>query len=71
MSVCYALHSLGLGTCLLNWSVDPARDLTLRKRFAIPAYENMITMMAVGLLPETFKVAVSSRVELSQVLRIH
>ena len=68
MSLVYALHSLGLGSCCLNWSVKPSVDRAFKKLAGIP--ENMAIMMllAVGHLPEVFPVAQSPRRPLSQIL---
>lgn len=69
MSIVYALHSLGLGTCCLNWSVEPDRDLALRQATGIPADEAIVMMIAVGHLPDRFRVAQSPRRPLSEVLK--
>jgi nitroreductase len=71
MSLCYGFHALGLGTCMLNWSVNPRIDLRLREAVSLPAAENVIVMMAVGHLPEEFAVAMSPRREPASVLTIH
>ena len=61
MSLVYALHSLGLGTCTLNWSVDSQRDKQLRNEIPINDEEVIIFMVAVGHLPPTLKVANSQK----------
>jgi len=61
MSLVYALHSLGLGTCCLNWSVTKERDKVLRSVIDIKDSEAVIMMIAVGHLKEHFKVAKSAR----------
>jgi nitroreductase len=68
MSVNYALHSLGLGACMLNWSVDASTDAAMRMANAIPEHESIIMMMAVGHLPERFRVAQSSRRPIDEVV---
>lgn len=70
MSVVYALHSLGLGTCCLNWSVEPEADRALRADLELPQQWVVIMMIAVGHLPERFTVAQSPRRPLSEVFRI-
>ncbi|NER78110.1 MAG: nitroreductase [Leptolyngbya sp. SIO1D8] len=70
MSLVYALHSLGLGTCCLNWSVEKHTDRALKTAAGIDDYESIIMMIAVGHLPEKFKVAKSSRKSLEEVLYI-
>ena len=61
MSLIYALHSLGLGVCCLNWSVEFERDEELRRVAGIRDSENVIMLLAVGHLPERFRVACSQR----------
>nr|WP_295130997.1 nitroreductase family protein [uncultured Roseateles sp.] len=69
MSWIYAVHSLGLGSCCLNWSVEPQEDLALKQAAGIPEDELVIMMLVVGHLPEAFKVASSPRRPLDQVLK--
>jgi nitroreductase len=68
MSLVYALHSLGLGTCCLNWSVERQADQELRQVAGISDAEAVMMMIAVGHLPETLKVAQSPRKPLRDVL---
>jgi nitroreductase len=69
MSLGYALHALGLGACMLNWSVGSQRDYALRKAFEISDTECIIMMIAVGHLPETLRVAQSPRRPVGDFLR--
>jgi len=71
MSLVYALHSLGLGTCCLNWSVDWFTDRRLRKAIGLPPYERVIMLIAVGHLPERFKVARSARAPVDDLIVLH
>lgn len=68
MSLAYALHAQGLGTCMLNWSAPFWRDRTMRKDLNIPDYEAVITMMAVGHLPESMDLAQSARPPVADIL---
>jgi nitroreductase len=61
MSLVYAFHALGIGTCCLNWSVESRTDRRLRSVAAIPDHESVIMMMAIGRLPECLPVARSLR----------
>jgi len=70
MSVVYALHSLGLGTCCLNWSVRPPKDKQLKAVANIPQSEVVIMLIAVGHLPAHLSVARSARKHLDEVLII-
>jgi len=67
MSLVYALHSLGIGSCCLNWSVEKAADRELRRVTGIPASECVIMMLSIGHLPESFVVAQSHRKPLDSV----
>lgn len=69
MSLVYSLHSLGLGTCCLNWAVEQDADMKLRTVAGIPQSENIIMLIAVGNLPERFTVARSQRKPLEEILR--
>jgi len=69
MSWIYALHSLGLGSCCLNWSVEPHEDMALKRAAGIPDDQLVIMLLAVGHLPEQFQVASSPRRPLDQVLK--
>lgn len=61
MSLNYALHAMGYGVCMLNWSKDARQDARFRKEFSIPDSHLVVMLMAVGHLPEKFKVAFSPR----------
>lgn len=68
MSLVYALHSLGIGTCCLNWSVESQVDKALKEAVQIKDSESVIMMIAVGHLPDQLKVAQSPRKKVDEVL---
>lgn len=68
MSLIYALHSLGLGSCCLNWCVSHQTDKLLRKDAGIKESETVIMMLAVGNLPDELSVANSARKAVEEVL---
>ncbi|WP_198149651.1 nitroreductase family protein [Azoarcus sp. CIB] len=68
MSLIYALHSLGLGSCCLNWSVERQQDRRLKEAAGLGMGEEVIMLVAVGHLPEEFRVAQSPRRSLNEVL---
>lgn len=68
MSLIYALHSLGLGSCCLNWSVEPTTDDAFKRASGIPDENAIIMLLAVGHLPERFRVAISARRPIEDVL---
>ena len=67
MSLVYALHSLGVGTCCLNLCHGVKTDKAMKKAAKIPASEVLVMMIAVGHLPGKFKVAASPRKPLQEV----
>lgn len=69
MSVIYALHSLGIATCPLNWSVQNARDRQIRKVAGIKARDSLIMMIAVGHYVDYSKVAISGKEDVSYYLQ--
>ena len=71
MSLIYSLHSLGMGTCPLNWSKNHDVDRRMRREARIADNEVVIMMIAVGHLPPEFNVARSSRNDLKETLVIH
>lgn len=69
MTLVYALHAQGLGTCCLNWSVEPEVDRAFKRDAGIPGDDLVIMLVAVGHLPERFPVACSARRPLEDVLK--
>jgi nitroreductase len=69
MTLVYALHAQGLGSCCLNWSVEPGVDRAFKRAAGLPAHDRVIMLLAVGHLPEHFAVARSARRPLNEVLR--
>lgn len=69
MSLIYALHSLGLGTCCLNWSKYPEDDLQLYEKVPSIVGERVIMFLAVGHIPEAVNVPLSASPCLNDVLR--
>lgn len=70
MTLVYALHSLGLGTCMLAWAASARVDNGLRGEGMIPDEEEIITLIAVGQLPNMLNVPVSNRFRSDAVARI-
>lgn len=68
MSLAHALHARRLGTCMLNWSAPFWRDRAMRKGLDIPDHEAVITMMAVGHLPDSIELAQSARPPVDDIL---
>ncbi len=70
MSFVYALQSLGIGSCFLNWSVTADSDMALKKVAKIPASHVVVSLIAIGNIPSELKVAESPRLSLDQILHI-
>lgn len=68
MMLALSIHAEGLGACFLNWSVEKEQDQALRRKVGIPDSELVITMMAAGYLKPEFRVPVSARKPVEQVL---
>lgn len=71
MSLVFGLHSEGLATCCLNWSIDASSDAGLRRSVALPNSENIIMMIACGHFPEKLHVARSPRVAHDELITWH
>jgi nitroreductase len=70
MSLIYALHSLGIASCPLNWSVNPKRDLALKNASGIPHSHSVIMMIACGHIKDEFTVAQSKRKPMEELCTI-
>ena len=68
MSLIWALHSLGLGSCALNWCATPVQEKGLRQAAKIPHSEVIIMQVAVGHLKESYLVAQSPRRPTKQIV---
>ncbi len=71
MSLVYALHAMGLGSCCLNWTVGQETDLSMKRMTGISDAESIAMLIVVGALPEKLKVARSARLPLERVLSLH
>ena len=70
MSLVWALHSLGLNSCMLNMSVVNHTVNQLRCEFEIPDYELVIMMIAVEYAAPGHRVARSARRPLADIMQI-
>ena len=68
MSIVYALHSMGIGTCCLNWSAKPAKDKKLRKALNIKPNHAIVMLLAIGHYKDEFKVCVSHRKNTKEII---
>lgn len=70
MTLIYALHSLGLGTCPLNLALDSDVDRELKQEINIPDNQVLIMMIAVGHIPEKVPVAASKKLNIDEVFKL-
>lgn len=70
MTLVYALHAKGLGSCCLNWSAEPAQDKAFKLAAGLPKHDAVIMLLAVGHLPDELVVASSGRRPADEVLRL-
>ena len=68
MGLLLGLHAVGLGACMLNWSVNPDVDRGLREALGLPDSHVVITLVGFGHVPEQFRVAASPRDPLKEKL---
>lgn len=71
MSIVYALHALGYGSCMLAWDQTIQKNAEARATLGIPDNEVIIMMIAVGTLPDELVVANAYRRSLSSSLFVH
>lgn len=70
MSLLYALHNQKIGAVTLNWAYSSGQDKALHSLGIVPQNEKVILFIGVGQVPEQFKVAVSDRRNLDEVVNI-
>lgn len=69
MSLVWALHGMGIDSCMLNMSLPNRRTDALRRELGIPDNELVIMMIAIGYGKEGHRVARSPRRNIAEVLR--
>jgi len=70
MTFVYALHSLGLGSCMLAWAVSPGKDREMREVARIPDNEQIVVVIAAGHLPGSLRVPASVRIDVGQFAQV-
>ena len=71
MNLLYCLHYYQIGACTLNLYLDMDRDIQLHKDLNIPLNEVPIAVVAIGIPPEHFDIALSKRRKIAEVLTRH
>ena len=70
MTLALALHSLGLGTCMLNWAVDNDLREQMRRTLGLPYHQDIVMLMAAGTPPMEVRAARSQRRALPTILAV-
>lgn len=70
MSLIYALHSLGVASCCLNWSEDPKKDKEIRKNINIKGNHSIVLILAYGYPDNDNLVCASPRKNINDVLTV-
>lgn len=68
MSLVWALHALGVASCMLSWSVDQDRTRRLREVTGLPDHLDVVTMIAAGSPRDGLRVTRSPRRPVDSVL---
>ena len=68
MNLAYALHYEHIGAVILNWSMEPDRNKIIYDALQIPDYLTIVVMIAIGNVPESFKVCESGKKSLSSLI---
>jgi len=71
MNLVLALHSQGIGGCCLNTCFPYTMEKKVKKIGGIPKNERLIMMMGIGNLKESYKVAISKKKDIDEVLFVH
>ncbi|PKV50977.1 nitroreductase [Aquimarina sp. MAR_2010_214] len=71
MNLVLSFHNQGLGACCLNTCFPYTTEKKVKKVGDIPENEKLIMMIGIGNLKKEYKVAVSKKKNLSEVIKIH
>lgn len=61
MNLLYALHFYQIGACALNCYLTPKQNRRMRKILDLPPFEDIVLLIAVGGVPDSFAVTASHR----------
>lgn len=70
MNLLYALHFYKIANCPIHWGKTVQEEKGLESVLTIPESEKIICMIPIGIAKEKFKVTLSQRRDLTEVLRI-
>lgn len=69
MTLVWALHGVGLQTCMLNWSATNKSSQRLRQVAGIGSHEDIVVLIAIGHADHGHRVARSERRHLEEVMK--
>lgn len=70
MNLLYALHFYKIANCPVHWGKTVQEEKYLESVLTIPESEKIICMIPIGIAKEKFKVTLSQRRDLTEVLRV-
>ncbi|MDO7136430.1 nitroreductase family protein [Algibacter lectus] len=70
MSLILALHSLEIGACCLNTCFPFTKEKKVKSIGEIPENERLIMMIGIGNLKDNYKVAISSKKKIEEIIKI-
>lgn len=70
MNLLYALHFYRIANCPANWGKTVDEDKIVSKYVAIPESEKIICMIPIGVATDNFKVCLSQRRSIDEVLKL-
>ena len=68
MNLLYALHFNKIGACPLNACFTPKEEEKIRKMINLPDDENLVLFIAIGGVPNNFKLANSHRYNIDNIV---
>ncbi len=71
MNILFSIHHAGLGAVALNTCFPYVQEKKVRKIANLEKYEKLIMMIGIGHIKDSFKVAMSDKKEVNQILQIH
>jgi len=71
MNLILALHSKGIGSIALNTDIPYVIEKKMKKTGEIPENERLIMYLGIGMLKDQYKVALSNRKNINEILEIH
>ncbi|HOW51075.1 MAG TPA: nitroreductase family protein [bacterium] len=70
MNLLYALHFHRIGACTLNCYFSPSAEDRVRALCGIPRSEVLVVIIALGAVPEKFRIPLSKRLSVDEIMRI-